>query len=206
MENYGNQQSEYDKFYYMYTMLRRKIREASQLYLPDIYYLSFLLFAYSINENFDVKIKYKCANEQCSKINETIIHVGEVRVPRPDKLGFEMEFSDSLKGIIHYPTGEKIERLLWKVQGKARDYKIPMSMALAIISFIDYETNPMSVENLVLGATHQDALKVNEIIKHITSFVPKFEHTCTHCGTINEIEIIEFYMDNLYALLEYNNL
>lgn len=201
--NYNANSSAYDKFYYLYALLRRKIKEINLLYLPDIYFIAYVLLSYSISENFDVTIKYRCG--ECGTSNSALVKLTEVKMRKIDKLEKEVEFSHDIKTIIKYPTGDYIEKHLWKYQTPKNDYKVPINLAMALISFIDYERDPVGVEKMVFGATHKDAIKMKDVVSFINANIQPYEHTCSKCSTINVIDLTEFYLDNLYELLVLNN-
>lgn len=113
-DNYNSAGDEYDKFEYMYNLVRRKVKEASRLYLPDIYYMAWLLLTYSISESLDVKIKYTCANDACRALNEAEVKFASVKINKVEQLSFEESFGQDMRVFLTYPTGDRIERFLWK--------------------------------------------------------------------------------------------
>lgn len=202
LRTYPSGGSEYDIFMYRYRLSKRKIKEIDLLYLPDIYYLWYVLFSVSINDNLNIDINYNCPS--CGTKNKCSVSHSEVKYKRFDRVDFDFTFSNGRRIKFKFPTGAQIEKNIAKYSVPKYGFNIPLDVALMIISCELYEKNPLEAENLVLGATGEDAMIMFGVKELMTDVIQDYQHQCKNCGDINLLDLGSILSNDFFRLFVEN--
>lgn len=184
---YPSEGSALEKFFYKYSLIRKKVYNADMLYLPDLYYIEFLLYQHYISSEFEFNFNYSCF--YCGEDNRASCSANAVEFQSIESLNFVHEFSDGIILNFSYPRGEDIEKKLTRYLAKPYNDILNLDLVFLIIANNLFSKSQIQSENLVLGSTHIDAIAMLYVMKQLKSVIKPYEHVCKNCGRANYIDI-----------------
>jgi hypothetical protein len=199
---YPENNNEYQKFITHYSTLKIKVSHAQDLMLPDLYYAMFLLYGLSINQDLEVRINYTC--NSCDAPNTCSISPSDIRIIKYEEPCFDVSLSQGTLRFC-FPTGKHIETYLPKLMARGRSRYYDLDTSLLIISAETYLRNPYETEMLIAGATHSDALKLMNLLRHMQGPVQPHEAKCRTCGMVNVIDYFYTFREDFFRIFFENN-
>lgn len=194
---------EYTKFIARYQILRKKVSNVEKMYLPDIYYVAYLMFGISINDQIDIQANYDC--NHCGTTNKIKIKNTDLKYKKYQNVIFERTFTDGRELTFQLPRGFEIEKRIHKIVQLAQGANVPLSVAFLIMGTKDFEVKPVEVYRMITGATHEDAAILMELLEEFTDPIEPYESVCPTCGNTNYVDLYNILETDFFRIFILNS-